>query len=298
MIWDDDPTSRLTRPALTPDTIRDWEQKYGLRLPARLSEELALRNGGYLACARFRVDGRIYEIPQLFGIAPEAKFSCLAPVVTWHAEDFEEAGSAAVGDPRLVVPLCGDGHSYYCLDWNDSPPDEPSVCALEIECGLSKVRVADTFTELLARQYPGEQRPAFRLGEREGVAWTHRLAVGAIRADGHTRLGRCFIGAREGKLLIDHEEIWGGHGPTWHRLEFPRGAIDLLGDIRIDRMNGRWSPRLYQFTLRPLATLSLCARLEARNWLWLNETGAPAQIQIADSRRERLVEARRLIEER
>ena len=60
-----------------------------------------------------------------------------------------------LNDPNLIVPFNGDGHYYYCFDWNEKElTEEPRVILVTLEDDLSVERVYQNFEEFLHAKAP------------------------------------------------------------------------------------------------------------------------------------------------
>lgn len=144
--------------------LEKWEKKYGLKLPERLVAEFNSKNGGTLAINRFKVGEEIINIHEIFGISPDDQYSCMAPLSNWHSWEEEGLNLKDHGDPKKLVLLYGDGHFYYCLDYNGTPAGKPKISYVDIECSSKKAAVCSSFDELIASAYSGDEKPRIEYG--------------------------------------------------------------------------------------------------------------------------------------
>jgi hypothetical protein len=256
-----------------------------------LLQELLAQNGGTLYCNRFKIHGRVHIIDEIMGMAPTKEFTCLAPVSQWHHEQFKKGGTEAMqaGDPRLLIALTGDGHEYYCLDYNGAKKGNPTVCHLELELGIKKTKICSSFDELIAHQYVGDQRPDFTIGVHAGKKWTMQHAVAGVRAIGHTFIGRSYLEEVDGSIVFDQEIREGHWSLRWSRVLFDPTNIRLISNVRLDKANGRWVRPIYYFHFSIMSCKAQSCSLDHDSWLWINEKTCQTGWTIADNDRQRLM---------
>jgi hypothetical protein len=152
------------QPALTDRAIERAEAKLGVRLPRAYLDALRVQNGGYLRlrdhpCGHAPVDC-------IAGIGPRFP-SLLARSWDEVKEYMEEEGISTPERIDDLIPFCGDGHYYYCLDYRAAGRKrEPRVAYVDVEVFNVDEVVAPDFATFLHQLAPAPQEPRYGLVTR------------------------------------------------------------------------------------------------------------------------------------
>jgi hypothetical protein len=143
----DDDDLPLPLPPFTDEDLRAAEARLGLRLPESLVRLLRTQNGGYpnyFMYAVYRPPKSFddyMEIRELWGIsAKPLSYGALDNYEVdfmFGGEDPDEEmrqWRKHLGDERRIIPFCGDGHSYFSLDYRGiGDAEEPPVIIMYVE---------------------------------------------------------------------------------------------------------------------------------------------------------------------
>lgn len=172
------------QPPLTDAAIEAAEAYLGIRLPVAYIEALKVQNGGYID-RTLHPSGHA-AVDWIAGIGP--RFPSLLRK-DWSAvvEYMAEEGLTTPARIDDLVPFCGDGHYYYCLDYRESGPrGEPRVTYIDVESfDVDEVVARDfgTFLRELAPDEPTEALGLVTSDEAETVASAISRATGLVFKD-------------------------------------------------------------------------------------------------------------------
>jgi hypothetical protein len=129
-----------TNEPLNESLVREAEARYGATMPQMYLSILKDLNGGSLGAFRHaNVNG---EIDHLYGLGHRASFSALRH--DWaDAREYLAESDVQTDELERLLPLCGDGHWYACLDFRAG--QEGKVVFLDVEMGQGPSPVAPDF---------------------------------------------------------------------------------------------------------------------------------------------------------
>ena len=141
------PNKWYTNERLTPDLVRAAEERFGGSMPSGYLQLLSEQNGGSIAQVQHpRADG---DLDHLYGLGYKAELSVLNHDWQPSIDYLEEKGVTVVRIEKLL-PLCGDGHWFVCLDYRELQScSAPSVVHLDVELGLQPIVVSTDFDAFL-----------------------------------------------------------------------------------------------------------------------------------------------------
>ncbi|WP_435016342.1 SMI1/KNR4 family protein [Tundrisphaera sp. TA3] len=142
-IWEEDEWDDPA-PAVSAERVREWEQEFGVRLPATLARMLMIRNGGVVR----GTDG-------LLGIEPLERFEPLSLPEWDHLfrdDNDRDADTGEpiyrIGDPGQVLRIGNLDASHLLLDYNAG--EEPRILWIA-EDDIDLDEEPETFDELIRR---------------------------------------------------------------------------------------------------------------------------------------------------
>lgn len=121
----------ITHPPPSDTLVRSVEKKIGKSLPESYVLMLHEQNGGYIARNTHpRVNG---EVDAVWGIGVSPR-----PSIGEHswAEIRRYMARESLEHPQgleLMLPFCGSGHYYVCLDYRSIAGGEPAVTFVDVE---------------------------------------------------------------------------------------------------------------------------------------------------------------------
>jgi len=140
------------QPKLTQRAVDAAEAKLGVKLPAAYLELLRSQNGGYLRLTS--ISPNLAPVDCIAGIGkrfPSILHKDWADVKA-HMKDEGIRKPARIDE---LVPFCGDGHFYFCLDYRASGPrGEPRVTYIDVESFDTDRVVAPSFEAFLHKLRP------------------------------------------------------------------------------------------------------------------------------------------------
>lgn len=148
------------QPRLTARAVAAAEKKLGVRLPLAYVEALRVQNGGHLRRTSHPSGG---VVDCIAGIGPRfpSILGCDWRTVKATMAELGFTTPAQIDD---LIPFCGDGHYYYCLDYRRSGRSgEPSVTYVDVECFDKDEVLAPDFLTFLHQLRADESRVAFGL---------------------------------------------------------------------------------------------------------------------------------------
>lgn len=138
-------------PGATDAAIANAERVLGVSLPSALTTLLRFRNGGRLRLNLYTLKTsppkgsyaqKKYRVPEIAGVGSENRQS---------VEFLLSLARKEWGLPIGLVPICGDGHWWCCLDYRAcGPTGEPAVLHYENDDVPREIPVAPSVPALLA----------------------------------------------------------------------------------------------------------------------------------------------------
>lgn len=117
-------------PPVSDETVRAWEQRLQVTLPAPLVELYRIHNGGS-CCGSYP-----FELLPLDGEPREQSICSLAEVAAaggYLDHDGLESIGESIGDPQLIMAIAFDGSYCLALNYNAAGPrGEPSVLSIDL----------------------------------------------------------------------------------------------------------------------------------------------------------------------
>jgi hypothetical protein len=193
------------QPALTAGAVEHAEGKLGVRLPCAYLAALRVQNGGYLRLEVHPGGG----IDYIAGIGP--RFPSLLQH-SW-ADTKEYMRTEEIATPIGIddlIPFCGDGHYYYCLDYRESGRGgEPRITYVDVECFDVDRVVAPDFATFLSQLRPEPEDLRYGLVTHSGPT---DVAAAISKATGFTfeDLGDQYNGYRQFRATLagEHQFAW------------------------------------------------------------------------------------------
>lgn len=172
------------QPPLTDAAVADAEARLGVRLPASFIATLRIQNGGYLRRSAHPSDHA--PVDTIAGIGP--RFPSLLERDWADVKEYmQEAGYTTPERIDELVPFCGDGHYFYCLDYRRiRESGEPCVTYVDVESFNVDEAVANDFAEFLSQLRREGPSPVYGLVTRddaERVAATVSATTGLSFVD-------------------------------------------------------------------------------------------------------------------
>jgi len=193
------------QPALTDRGVEQAEAKLGVRLPRAYLAALRVQNGGYL---RLEVHPSGH-VDYVAGIGPRfpslLQHSWAGTMEYMRSQEIE----TPVGIDRLI-PFCGDGHWFYCLDYRQTGREgEPYITYVDVECFDVDRVVAPDFATFLSELKPEPEDLRYGLVTHDGPT---DVAAAISNVTGFTfeDLGDQHNGYRQFRATLpgEHQSAW------------------------------------------------------------------------------------------
>lgn len=224
-------------PPLTDETRAIFERQTGLKLPNDLVNLLRIKNGGILQNTDFTFRGKKYEVSNIRAVTQNDAFDstrsydCILNDSDWS--ETRRQLQKIIGDlSKLLCVAEPNGHPYaFALNYNHlNATGEPTVYYISLGCDEAAARqIGDSFADLLAGQYFGDEHPTVNLAEAQKY---QVIAEGAYegRYKGHHEKDSTMLSGlpvrvswkicSDGdRLIVFQESDWAG------QLEITRGEI-------------------------------------------------------------------------
>jgi hypothetical protein len=284
-------------PPLNDEMLSAYEVKFGIKLPSALVELLRVKNGGAIDNSDFRINGQDHMIQVLFGISRDREYFMIRPVseileTTDCLELIEEVEKVA-GDPSRIYVFDGDGHYYHALDYNNQTAGEPSVIFIELESEVNFHKIAESFADLLAHQYKGDEKPLVDFNESE----RHRIIVtGGYRGTLESTKGFVEINwkicSHRGQFLVFQHENW-GWGDNIKRWELFKTDLRFRAkrlEDEVSEYDVPMNPKCYRLDLQVQAFDQTIkeATSQAYDGRWKNSQGMTGYLTLYSSDKQML----------
>jgi hypothetical protein len=272
-------------PPLDDATLAQCERRLGVKFPPLLVTLLRAHNGGPV---------RDQDDLNLYGLATQPGFGTICPIAELHDEEDLDWLGEEIGDPRLILPLEGDGHVFRALNFNKrGPRAEPSVVVIDTECS-DWSEASDTFAAWVEKLTAVEAGPI--------LDWREKDALPALAEETVSVTYISPAGARE---TVEQRLCDGGDHYVMYRRcrgvrgeELSRTTIGKpLADLQIRPFRPEPS-RTFTLDIGPKdmrSIVTVTSQRTSRGWQNTTSKGAPIYVQYESPDRFRLERLRELL---
>ncbi|MFA6044090.1 MAG: SMI1/KNR4 family protein [Phycisphaerales bacterium] len=188
-------------------------KQLGVRLPAELLAVLRVRNGGQIRLSSFKLPSpaakqyglKVYSLSRLAGVHPT------------HSDAITQQTAVARAEwelPDGLIPLCGDGHTWCCLDYRACGPEgEPSVAHIDLEQS-HEFTLAPNFAAFISKLFRDPESLTPALISLDSEAPVENMLAAALQA----------LGCRPFTFPIHVANPKFPRPPTWHWPKY-RGIL-------------------------------------------------------------------------